>query len=102
MAKNISTFEFKVETKEAGQRRRYGDSYYNYVVESKHDIPMIEAFCTKVLKPAIPAEQYTKENNCADNHFRNYYTMFEVVHQKEFLSDELNKVEYMVVSPSTH
>ncbi len=98
----IHDFTFKVETKEAGQRRSYGDSYYHYIVESKLSVHSINAFCTKVLRPAIPQKQHREEDNTADNHFRSYYTMLKTLNEVGFLEDGYNKVEYMVVSPSTH
>jgi len=94
-------YVFEVEVIEAGQRRRYGDSHYHYIVESEKDLQTIENFCKKVLKPAIPSTQYRKEDNCADNHFRNFFTKYEVIEAKEFLESGKNKVEYKVVSPST-
>lgn len=96
-------YKFKVEMKEAGQRRKYGDSYYHYIVESKGDLQKLELFCKKVLCPAIPEDQYKKEEGvCFGNHFRDYFTDYTVLEAAKFLSEESNKVEYKVVSPSTH
>jgi hypothetical protein len=98
-----TTVSFTIETKEAGQRRRYGDSFYHYIVESEQSLQTIEAYCKKVLKPSIPHEQYKKEQNESfDNNFRNYYTEYKVLNEVGFLEDGFNKVSYKVVSPSTH
>lgn len=94
---------FNVETKESGQRQKYGDSYYHYIVESNLELYMIEAFCKKVLKPAMSYNRYKEElPESFDNNFRNYYTEYKVLHKASFSDKELNKVEYKVVSPSTH
>ncbi len=96
-------YKFIVETKEAGQRRKYGDSFYHYIVKSNLDPYMIEAFCKHVLNPAIPANQYREEENIStDNHFRSYWTKYEVIKKAGFFCEGMNEVEYKVVSPSTH
>ena len=102
-------YVFEVETKEAGQRRRYGDSYYHYIVKSKLSLQSVKRFCTEILRPAMPAKQYKEEESLSfDNHFRQYYTKLEVLKESNFvdyLADEddgYNIVEYKVISPSTH
>jgi len=96
-------YTFKVETIEASQRRKYGDSYFHYIVESKNDLRTIESFCKKVLKQSIPEEQYWEEDKgFCSAHFRSYCTVYSVLHKAKFLSGELNRIEYKVVSPSTH
>lgn len=98
-----SKWVFEVETKESGQRRRYGDSYYHYIVESKHGVHIIKDFCTKLLNPAITQEKY-KEEQPKDfcNNFTHYYTALDVLQEKKMLKDGVNIVEYKVVHPSTH
>jgi hypothetical protein len=45
----MSEFNFKVETKQAGQKRKYGDSFYHYEVISIHPEHQVNEFCTNVL-----------------------------------------------------
>ena len=47
----MKTYQFNVETIEAGQRQSYGDSYYVYKVTSNEQEWDIKNFCMKVLKP---------------------------------------------------
>lgn len=100
---STSTWEFKVEMKVAGYHRNYGYSYYHYIVESKLHLSIIEAFCKKVLKPAIPLEQYRREekDESVYNHSRQYFTKYEILHKAPLSSNELNRVEYEVIRPST-
>ncbi|MCP4354751.1 MAG: hypothetical protein GY793_03780 [Proteobacteria bacterium] len=96
-------YKFIVKTKEAGQRSKYGDSFYHYIVKSNLDPYMIEAFCKHVLNPAIPDEQYREEEHIStDNHFRRYWTIYEVIENVGFFGEGMNEVEYKVVIPSTH
>jgi len=53
----MNKFTFEVETIEAGQRRAYGDSYYDYNVTSKLSEDMVKRFCTKVLRPSYPRSE---------------------------------------------
>lgn len=50
--KKMKTYQFNVETIEAGQRQSYGDSYYVYKVTSNEQEWDIKNFCMKVLKPS--------------------------------------------------
>ena len=99
----MNEYKFVVETKEAGQRNPYGDSFYHYIIESDCQLHTIEAFCKKVLKPSIPASQYNEEDKgyCAD-HFRSYCTEYIVLQKPPPLEAGLTKVSYKVTSPSTH
>ena len=49
--------KFEVETKEAGQRRAYGDSFYHYLVKSAQAEHTVQAYCTKVLRPSYPKDK---------------------------------------------
>jgi hypothetical protein len=46
----MKTYQFNVETIEAGQRKSYGDSFYSYKVTSTENEWDVKNFCTKVLK----------------------------------------------------
>jgi hypothetical protein len=99
----MKDYHFKVETKEAGQRRRYGDSYYHYVVEvvSQPDYSEEQAvrqFCTGFLEPARYSEDKIKELMKKEHdfglNFAPYYT--------EFKKTGDNTYSYKVTRPSTH
>jgi len=97
----MSKWTFDVETKESGQRRKYGDSYYHYIVKSKMHKSIIKDFCTRLLERAIPEKEYresTKDGCEFGNHFQHYCTMLEFTK----LENGEGQVEYKVVSPSTH
>lgn len=103
MDNNQRNITFHVTTIENSQRKKYGDTYFHYIVESTQPVNTIKRYCTKVLYPAIPKSQWSAENHIdADHHFRNYYTGCQVLHKVDFPSDGKNKVEYKGVSPSTH
>ena len=97
-------YRFKVENKESGQRRKYGDSYYHYIIEDLCDPKnttdfITKKFCTTFLQPAVSEEQRRKDKLVGGSegfnlHFKPYYTMFEKI--------ENRKYEYKVVMPSTH
>ncbi|WP_372776476.1 hypothetical protein [Mangrovibacterium sp.] len=94
-------YQFKVETKEAGQRRAYGDSYYHYIVTDnspkKHHESVVQNFCTGFVKPAISEkmrkERMEKEGFGAAT-FASYWTTFRKIGDNTF--------EYKVTQPSTH
>jgi hypothetical protein len=96
-------YTITVETKEYGQRARYGDSYYHYIVSSPDmEEYKLKEFCTKVLEPAISFEDQPKNFG---NNFTHYYTCLNTLKKGNWLGkgDELNTIiEYKVVSPSTH
>ena len=94
-------YNFNVETKEAGQRKPYGDSYYHYIVEDKTERGLQEwdmkQFCTGYLKPAKYSHsewlQAKKNGGGMDVHFSNYYTEFKKVSDRKY--------SYKVVSSYT-
>lgn len=53
----MKDFLFKVESLEAGQRRKYGDSYYHYKITSKEREHIVKMFATKVLQPCCEKEK---------------------------------------------
>lgn len=107
MAKAIN-YNYTVETKESGQRRAYGDSYYHYLItDNNHDnsgsklkkefaFRNAKGFCTKFLNKAIPQSDRKKhiEEKGFDGNFTSYYTKFECISEGVY--------EYKVVKPSTH
>lgn len=48
---------FKVKVLEAGQKRRYGDSYYSYEVTSNRDESEVKSFCMNVLRKSYEREK---------------------------------------------
>ncbi len=94
-------YNFKVETIEAGQRRKYGDSYYHYIITNESEVNftdhVVKEFCTKFLKPARPEKEIREAlQNGGDFglNFAPYYTEFKKVDDRKFV--------YKVVHPSTH
>jgi|GEM_PF-4257026 hypothetical protein len=94
-------YHFKVETKEAGQRRPYGDSYYHYIVknESKtqYHESIIKNFCVGFLKPAISEKlrrERMEKEGFGSATFASYWTVFRQIDDRTF--------EYKVTQPSTH
>ena len=60
-----------------GQKKAYGDSFYEYEVTSDLPADEIERICREKINKAMPIEQYRreyKEKPTADNHFRSHYT----------------------------
>ncbi len=95
-------YNFKVETVEAGQRNKYGDSYFHFIIENASKIDysehVIKQFCTKFLRPAKFSEKERREalnkSNDFGLNFAGYYTKFEKVADRKFV--------YKMVEPSTH
>ena len=95
---NHSDNGYQVKCTHRGQRRAYGDSFYEFTI--KTDKPEIEAkdYCTEhVYKCDLTTEQYLTEERAGvkdfGDHFRNNYS-FKKVKEGEYF--------YQVISPSTH
>jgi hypothetical protein len=61
----------------AGQKRAYGDSFYEYEIVSALPAAEVESVCREKVHKAMPAKAYTDEYRAkptADNHFRPHYT----------------------------
>lgn len=61
----------------AGQKKAYGDTYYEYSVTSDRPADEVENFCAERVCKAISKKQYTDEYRAkptAGNHFRLHYT----------------------------
>jgi len=60
----------------SGQKKAYGDSYYEYDVASDLPADDVERVCSEKVYKAMPEGQYLAEqraNPSADNHFRAHY-----------------------------
>lgn len=84
-------YHFKVKTIEAGQRRKYGDSYYHFEVEDLSESGLHEAivknFCMSFLQPA-------KSREAKREWHESYVTEFKKVGDRKY--------SYKVTQPSTH
>lgn len=89
----------KYETRqtENGQRRKYGDSYYTFIIdfENAKDATKENAFDIgqKLYPCTLSVEQHKAEDNSMDNHFRNSYQITKI-NDKSY--------QYMVIYQSTH
>jgi hypothetical protein len=99
----ITEYNFKVTTIEAGQRAKYGDSYFHFEIENLSEIDyseiVVKQFCTQFLRPARFSEAERKEqisnpSTSFGNHFSPYYTEFKKISERKFV--------YKIVEPSTH
>lgn len=82
-------YKFKVTCLQAGQQRRYGDSYYEFEVETDEGEAMAKRFCTNVLHPCRQAyKDWNKDS--AESYFAGYYT---------FEKTGENKYHYKVTEP---
>lgn len=65
----------------SGQKRAYGDSFYEYDVTSELPAEEVERVCSEKVYKAMSKQQYVEEfkaNRTADNHFRSHYTFTKV------------------------
>jgi len=89
---------YDVECTQAGQRRIYGDSYYEYTVKSDKPMREVEEYCKKhVRECSLTAEEYFRDerkgvDSFGDN-FRSSYNITDKGNAEYF---------YKVTSPSTH
>lgn len=100
---NTREYNFKVTTIEAGQRAKYGDSYFHFEIENlseiDYNVRVLMEFCTRFLRPANFNHQQIKDELAKPNasfglHFAPYWTHFEKVEDRKFV--------YKMVEPSTH
>jgi hypothetical protein len=59
-----------------GQKKAYGDSFYEYEVTSDLPADEVERICREKIDKAIPLQQYQdeyREKPTASNHFRSHY-----------------------------
>ncbi len=89
MTQYTKDYKFNVTCLQAGQQRRYGDSYYEYEVETGEGEAMAKMFCTNVLCPCRQAyKDWSKDS--AGSYFAGYYT---------FEKTGENKYHYKVTKP---
>lgn len=89
MTQYTKDYKFNVTCLQAGQRRRYRDSYYEYEVETDEGEAMAKMFCTNVLHPCRQAyKDWNKDS--AGSYFAGYYT---------FEKTGENKYHYKVTKP---
>lgn len=65
----------------SGQKRAYGDSFYEYEVSSDRPADEVEAVCATHVYKAMSKAQYDAEYKAsptASNHFRSHYTFRKV------------------------
>lgn len=79
----------------SGQKKAYGDSFYEYEVSSDLPAADVERVCSEKVYKAMPEKQYKEEyqaNRSADNYFRASY---------KFQSRGGNRYFYSVCFPYT-
>lgn len=62
----------------SGQKKAYGDSFYDYEIESALPREEVERVCSTKVYAAIPKSQWLADGGfraSADNHFRAHYTL---------------------------
>ena len=62
----------------SGQKKAYGDSFYEYEIESPLPREEVERVCSTLIYKAIPKEQWEADGGfraSMDNHFRAHYTL---------------------------
>jgi hypothetical protein len=60
----------------SGQKRRYGNSFYEYEITSDLPADEVERVCREKVNKAISVDQWSAEykaNPTMDNYFRNHY-----------------------------
>lgn len=58
----------------SGQKRAYGDSYYEYEVTSDRDAEHVKRICCEhAYKCDLPIRKWREEGQSASNYFRNHY-----------------------------
>jgi len=89
---------YDVERTHSGQKRAYGDSFYEFTVRADKPIDEVESYCTEhVYKCALTTEQYLAEERAGvkdfGDHFRSNYSIQKRGDGVYF---------YQVIRPSTH
>lgn len=77
MAKKVETIDGVTFTRvHSGQKREYGDSFYEYEVTSDLPADEVERVCREKIDKALPLAQYQAEckiDRSMDAHFRKHY-----------------------------
>ena len=93
----MSIMRYETRQTENGQRAKYGDSYYTFIIEFENELDATKENVFEIgqtlYKCELPYATWKLENTNADNHFRNYYSISKI-------NDTTYK--YMVVYQSTH
>ncbi len=89
---------FKVTMTHSGQKRRYGDTYREFAVESDKPEVEVKQYCIEQVRPcSLTNEKYLAEERAGvkdfGDHFRSSYKFRKVSEGKYF---------YQVIEPSTH
>ena len=66
----------RVKNTHSGQKKAYGDSFYEYEVTSNRPADEVETICAEHVYKAIPEKKYLEEYRAkpsADLHFRAHY-----------------------------
>ena len=68
---------YEVSPHHSGQKKRYGDSFYEFKIKSQKEKSEIEKYCTEyVYKCNLTKRKYVddlKEDDSMKNHFRQHY-----------------------------
>lgn len=72
----------------SGQKRAYGDSFYEYEIESALPAEEVEKVCATRIYAAIPIAKWRAEQKAggADAYFRSHYTFTKKADGKYFYS----------------
>ena len=88
---------YKTTETERGQRRKYGDSYFSYIIDFEKESDATEENAYTIGQTLYPCEldraTYKEEDGPMSKHFRSYYSVSKI---------SKKSYGYNVVSPSTH
>lgn len=89
---------YDVACTQSGQRRAYGDSFYEFIITTDKPENEVKKYCTEyVHKCSLTYEEYIADERAGvkefGDHFRSHY---------KFRKTGENEYFYQVVSPSTH
>ncbi len=89
---------YEVSRLHSGQKRPYGDSYYEFLIKSEKPESEVKKFCVEVLYPcALPTEQYLREERAGVENFGDHFRL-----HFEFKKQSDGVYFYRVTRPSTH
>jgi len=89
---------YNVVNTHSGQKRAYGDSFYEYTIKTDKPADEVEEYCTEnVMKCGLTTEEYLADERAGvkdfGDHFRSNYT---------FRKSRDSEYRYIVTRPSTH
>ncbi len=89
---------FKVTMTHSGQKRRYGDTYREYIVESDKPEEEVKAYCTEHVRQCnLTNAEYMADERAGvkdfGDHFRSSYN---------FKKEADGAYFYQIIEPSTH